>query len=682
MRRGDGHSTGLDRGDRRQLLRTKSRMGLVLAIPGLVMTGVVGKAFVIQVVEADVHREASAKQQAGHTRKHARRGSVVDRRGAILAHSAAGRSVWADPSAIDDPGATARAVGGALGLDPVAIHELHQRLARRGRQFAWIERHVTPRQADAVAALDLAGVGLKTEHKRYWPHKELAGQVLGLTNLDGKGIAGVERQWDEELSAEAQVVRGLRDARRRLIIDRTSERPVVGGNSVVLTLDAQIQHWVETELELAVTKHDAKGGLAIALAPETGDILAMSSVPRFNPNAGGRDADHQRNRVATDALEYGSIIKPISLAAVIGSGVADLTTMVDVEDGRLRLGGFWIKDVKRNQRISVRQCLEMSSNVCMAKLSQIIGRKRVADNMRAFGIGQSTGSGLLGESAGRLDAEARWSDSRLATVFYGYGFQATALQMASAVAAIANGGRLMRPRLVDRVVAPDGRTIRQTPVEVRGQATTQAIARQVALAMTDVVHGEHGTAKLARVPGYRAAGKTGTAQKVDPVLARYVDRYVSTFVGFAPVEAPRVVVLVSLDEPKPNHYAGKVAGPAFSRIVSRVMAHMEVPPSPGEGPAAAGLVTPAPEDEARLAVAAARAAAAPPPVELSDGDSPAIPTVPDFRGMSLRTALVEAGRREVHLRVRGGGRAVRQTPVAGAPLRPGELIDVEFHSVL
>ncbi len=672
----------MSRGARRRLMRTQHRMGVVLAVPGLLMSVVAYKAVVLQVVETDVHREASTKQQAGLTRQQARRGSVVDRRGAILAHSAPSRSVWADPSGLKDPQAASRLLGEALGFDPMATHRLHERLARRGRQFAWVARHVTPREAAAVEELAVEGVGLRPEYKRYWPHKELGGQVLGLTNLDGQGIAGLEKTWDHELSGQAQVVRGLRDARRRLIIPYSVDEPVVGGNSLVLSVDAQIQHWVETELEIAVRKHDARAGLALALDPRTGDILAMTSVPRFNPNAGSRDGDHQRNRGVTDALEYGSVVKPLTVAAALASGVATLDTVVDVEGGRLPVGGFTIRDVKRNKRISLRQCLEMSSNVCMAKVADLVGRQRLAKTLRGFGVGRRTGSDIVGEASGRLDPEAKWADSRLATVSYGYGFQITALQVASAVAAIAQGGKLMRPRLVQRVVSPSGESVHEFPVEVRGQATTPAIAADVAAAMTDVVHGEDGTASLARVPGYRSAGKTGTAQKVDPVLGRYVDRYVATFVGFAPVEDPRVVVLVSLDEPKPDHYAGKVAGPAFSRIVSRIMAHLEVPPSPGEGPAVAE-VRPAPEDEARLAVAAARArASAPAPASGAAAVEAAEASVPDFRGMTLRTALVEASRRSLDLRVVGGGRAVRQSPEAGTPLRRGAPVRVEFHSVL
>jgi len=648
-------------------------MGVVLTVPGLLLGAVVAKSVQVQVIEHERIVAETEDQQHGVTKRHGRRGAVYDRDGVVLAHSAPVRSVWADPSLLEDPVAVAKQLGETLDIAPRDRRSLARRLLRRHRRFEWVVRHVRPDAAKAVGALRLPGIGLREEHKRYWPHKELAGQVLGFTDLDGHGLSGLERTWEQELSGRAQVLEGYRDARRRLILGEDAADADIAGRSLHLTLNAQVQHWLEAELEAAVHQHSARGGVALVLDAANGDLLGLANAPRFNPNAPQRDADWQRNRAITDAVEVGSVVKPFTVATALSTGAARIGSTFDVTGGRYRVGGYTIKDTsRRHKRITLAKCLEVSSNVCLAQLAERIGRQRLAEGLRAFGFAETTGSGLAGEAAGRLSRADRWSSSRLATVAYGYGFSATLLQVATAMAAVANGGLLVRPRLVTRVVDAAGRTVREYPVQVRRRAVSEEVAKKVAGALLQVVEGEDATAPLARAESYSVAGKTGTARKIDRVLGEYVDRFRSTFVGFAPATAPRVVVLVSLDEPKPDYYAGKVAAPAFSRLVERILLHLEVPLDRAPPPVAATL--PKEEDGGPTQHAPAGPALA---VRRSG-----LPLVPDFSGMTLRRALVVAAQQGLVLEARGGGRAVGQSPRPGTAAQDGATCRVEFTSSL
>ena len=656
--------------DQRQQIRTRLRMGLVLVLPGLLLGAVAAKAVEVMVFEHERIIVETESQQLGVSRRQGRRGSVYDRNGAVLAHSAPVRSVWADPSLVEDPVGAARQLAQALDLPDRDARPLALRLSRRHRRFEWIARHVPPEAAKAVEALGFPGVGLRDEHKRYWPHKELAGQVLGFTDLDGHGLAGLERDWEKVLTGKADVVQGYRDARRRLILEDAGGDPVSAGHSLHLTIDAQIQHWMEAELEAAVYEHGARAGVAIALDPRTGDVLGLANAPRFNPNAVHRDPEHERNRAVTDAVEVGSVIKPFTIATAVAGGIASLDSVFDVTGGRYRVAGFTIKDTsRRHKRIALAKCLEVSSNVCLAQLAERIGGPRLDAGLRGFGFGSSTGSGIPGEVSGRMSPGASWSRSRLVTSAYGYGFTATALQVAAAMGAIANGGKLMRPRLVSRVVDGGGRLVHEIPVEERGQAVSPEVARRMRQALARVVEGEDGTAPLAKPRGYRAGGKTGTARKIDPVLGHYVDRFLSTFAGFAPVDDPRIVVVVAIDEPKPAYYAGKVAGPAFARIVERALLHLEVPPDLPDRPEAKIVATKDPNVATAPSPATARAAGG------AQG-------VPDFSGMTLRRALTEAAGAGLVLQPEGSGRAVGQSPAPGSSATPGAACQVRFASAL
>ncbi len=502
-----------------------------------------------------------------------RRGTIYDRNRRKLAVSLKVPSIVAYPREVEDPQAAAKALARPLGLKSAGL----KKVLTSERSFVWVKRMATPQEAEAVEALGLKGIGFVPEFSRFYPHKSLAAQTIGFTGIDGNGLEGVEFAYDDKLRGRETKFIGLKDARGRWFDAEKSIAPDAAGNDLVLTIDRTIQHITEEALEAAVTTHQAKSGLAVVMEPKTGAILSMAQSPGFNPNRfHAFEKDLWRNRVITDPYEPGSILKIFTAAAALESGRCTPNTLFYCEDGKYRVGRNTVHDVKDHGWLSLQQVIKYSSNIGAVKIGERIGRETLHDFLSAFGFGRPTGISCPGETAGNLSHFRRWSRIDASAIAFGQGVSASALQLVAAVSAIANGGVLMQPYLVreirdwnDRPIA----TFSPTPVRRVISPETARVLAQIMASVTD----SGGSGINAALEGYPVCGKTGTAQKVSKTGGYAKGRYVSSFIGFTPMERPALAILVSLDEPGNKYYGGTVAAPAFRQIAQQSLSYLGIP---------------------------------------------------------------------------------------------------------
>jgi cell division protein FtsI (penicillin-binding protein 3) len=592
-----------------------------------------------------------------------KRGPIVDRHGLVLAVSSGVESVFADPRRMTDPGAVAARLAPWLGERAA---DLQERL-ETDRPFLWLKRKLPPAAVQPIRALGLPGIGVLPESLRFYPNRELAAHVLGFEGVDDRGLEGVELAHDRLLAGDAGLALVERDARGR---DVSSEPRIlkapVPGQGLALTLDARIQYVAERELDAAWRQTGAKSGMILAMDPRTGEILAMAIRPTFNPNAYQAATSEQwRNRGVTDPFEPGSTFKAILAAAALEEGVATPEDRFYGEQGVITIANRTIHDWKRYGWLSFGEVLKFSSNVGSIKIGLALGRERYYKHVTAFGFGALTGSGLPGESRGQLRPPQRWSGLSLASMSIGQEISVTGLQILSAFAAIANDGRLMQPKMVRAVLDAEGRVVRR----IDPQAVRQVIAPATAARLREILAAvvAEGTGQRASVPGYAVAGKTGTAQKLDPVTRVYSRKPgVLSFVGFVPADDPRLAMLALLDEPKTVSWGSEAAAPLFAAVAAPALRLLGVPP--------ADLPS----------VPLVRTAAAPPaepatvPVAPLFAPETGEPTMPDLAGRSLRHALALLAGYELELEVVGRGLVVRQVPVPGTPLAPGSVCRLEL----
>jgi len=631
------------------------------------LAGVLVRAVVLQVYEREHLRELAQDQYVRQIEIPARRGDIFERNGLPLAQSVEVDSIWVDPSLLPNLASSARSLARALHVDP---EELQVRFAK-AKRFAWVKRQAKPEEVAAVRALALAGIGFTREPRRFYPHRELAAQVIGIAGLDGTGLEGLEAAFDEELSGQNLQLLGLRDAKgRKLLTQGTLYPPNRQGASVTLTLDRQIEYFSEKALAKAVEEAKALSGMAVVLNPRTGEILALANFPTFNPNTPYESSRELfRNRAALDLFEPGSTFKSFAIAAALDQGSIKAEDMFYCEEGAWDVGRHTIHDTHPHGWLGPGKILQVSSNIGAAKIAQVLGRERLVRYYERFGFGERAQLGLPGEARGSVPFPK--ADVSLATAAFGHGVSATAVQLAAAYGALANGGVLMRPWLVSKVTDPDGAVLLQRrPTEIR-RAISAKTAAQV-LSMLEGVVEKEGTAPRAKMAEYRVAGKTGTAQKVDPVAGGYSDKRIASFAGIVPAEDPRAVILVVIDEPKTDVYGGLVAAPAFKEIAAATMAYLGVAPSRPRALGAPALaVNPADRDDAKLRPAAGASDV----TELSDRGSV---RVPDVRGSLGRDAVERLLTAALQPRLSGSGRVVSQTPPAGSIVEKGSRVSIEL----
>jgi cell division protein FtsI (penicillin-binding protein 3) len=575
-----------------------SRLRIAAVIGVLWIAAIAGRLYYLQVKQHEHYVSKAARQQQRVIKLDPPRGTIYDARGRELAVSVQVDSAYAVPSEVRDPrDAAAKLAQAVPGLD---AKKLARELAR-DREFIWVARKLDPPVAEAVRALKLDGIHFLPEAKRYYPMRELAAQVLGYVGTDNNGLAGLELLYDEKVAGKPGLRTVLRDASGAMVVaPGLSFAEAEPGQDLHLTLDAAIQHIVERELQRAVEERGASRGMAVFLDPRTGGVLAMASYPSFDPNEFGRYSSARwRNRTIMDVYEPGSTFKIITGAAALGSGMVHATDELDCEMGSIVVYGKRIRDHKPFGRLTFAQVLEKSSNVGVIKAALIVGDQRLYKTIRGFGFGRPTGIDLPGEGSGILHPMERWGMRGKAYISFGQGISVTPLQLASAVTAVANEGTLMKPHVVAGVGRGDIVQVSQTGPAVVGHPMAPATARELSLLLEGVVL--HGTGKGAGVPGYRVAGKTGTAQI--PVRGGYSHNgYLPSFVGFAPVDRPVMVGVVAIAEPQGwEYHGGQVAAPVFGAIARQVLLYLGVRPerqAPGLWPGEVQIASaePVPEE--------------------------------------------------------------------------------------
>jgi cell division protein FtsI (penicillin-binding protein 3) len=607
------------------------------------------------------------------------RGLIVDRGGKELAVSVSVPTVYADPSAVADPDAAARALAPILRRDAPS---LRRQLARDG-QFAYLARWVDEEQAKRVDALGLAGVEILREVRRAYPHRTLAGHLLGFANIDGVGVRGVEQLEDAWLRGESVTVPVQRDARRRALASAAVDPRTASGGDVALTLDATLQAEAEQALAEGVATAKARGGVVVALDPRTGDVLAVAEYPTFDPNEFRTTPfPATRARSFLDAVEPGSTLKPMVVAAALEKGSISARDRIDCENGSWRVPGKTLRDFHPHGVLDVTGVIQVSSNIGAAKIGYAVGAEFHHDVLRRLGFGAPTGAGFPEESAGLLRGWRGWRPVDHATISFGQGISVTPLQLAGAFAALADEGRWRRPRLVSARRAPGG-AWEPVPLRPGRRAVRPEVARAVVRMMESVV-GEEGTGKRAALRGVRVAGKTGTAQKVDPATGRYSERsYLGWFVGVAPAEDPKLAIAVMIDEPTGVRVGGYVAAPVFARVAAAGLARHDiltepVLPAPGTPPAARPELpalqlradAPAlPAHDAPLALGSdpAREEAAPEaPARVAQLGEQFL--VPDFSGQSVAEVRRATAGTGLQVQTDGEGTAIEQDPAPGTIL--------------
>jgi len=635
----------------------------LLALFGVVLL----RAAKVQLLD----RSRLARLQRDQTRRELewapRRGMIVDRRGEPLAVTQDVDSVFADPSAFETPRArqvAAARIAGALRLDRARVLE---KLAQPDRRFVWIKRRIDEGSARRVRALAIDGIELVKEPKRFYPQRELAGHVLGFVG-DESGQEGLERELEQHLRGRSVQVQATRDARGTMVLEHGAPDPAdLTGATVTLTLDSAIELAAERELARAVKASGAIGGWAVVLDVNTGAVLALAGNPAFDANKPGRDPMVWRDRAVQDQLEPGSTIKSFVVARALEEGVLPPDELLYCEHGVWRHAGRKIHDTHPVDWATPATILRESSNICAAKIGEKLGRQKLVEGLRAFGFGERTGVGLPGEARGALADPRRMPQIALSTTAFGQGMSATAMQTVAAMAAIANGGVLLRPFLVQKVVAADGTTLLSRGREEVRRVLKEDTARELTAMLEEVV--EKGTGTRAALLGHRVAGKTGTAQKVDPIRGGYSDKRLSSFLGFAPADAPRIAILVVIDEPEGKGVevaGGTVAAPAWGAIAHEALRQLDVMPEQAKesAPVLVSSVGPGVADDA------AREATAELPIR------PGQARVPDVSGLGARSAMRRLAQSSLEPELRGSGRAVAQSPRAGAIVKRGARVKV------
>jgi cell division protein FtsI (penicillin-binding protein 3) len=536
------------------------RIRLLLVFFVLAFLGTFGRAVWLQAVQAQPLDRLARGQHHATIEVPAARGSLLDRKGVELAIGKQAITVYANPRHVADPRATAIAAGRVLRIDP---DRLYGKLADRSRGFVYVARKADPQRAEALKDLDLTGIGFYPEERRVYPLGPVAAHVLGFAGLDNRGLSGLELALDKTLAGRSGRQTVVRDPFGRTLDVLSSVAPVEGRN-VRLTLDDTLQANAESVLLRTVRQWGARAATAVVLDPRSGEVLAMASVPGFDANRFPEtDKDTQRNRAVTDTYEPGSTLKVVTVAAALSEGLVAPSTPFSLEPS-IRVADRVIHEAHRTrtERMTVAEILSRSSNVGTITLAELLGRSRLETWVERFGFGKRSGVDFPGETPGILPFY--WSGSTIGTLPIGHGIAVTPVQMAAAYAAVANGGVWLRPRLVaDR------------PMK-RRRVMSRAIADQLLSMLRDVVI--EGTGAEAEVEGYQVAGKTGTAAKPDPRGGYSKSRYVASFVGVVPASAPRLVVLVTVDEPRGAIWGGIVAAPAFQQIAHFALQYLEIPP--------------------------------------------------------------------------------------------------------
>jgi len=598
------------------------------------------KALELQVLDRERAFKIARKQHHGTSTLLPRRGRILDRNGKELAVNVDVKSVYANPKEVVDPKNTAHILSEKLG---VSEEKIHKRVASN-KSFVWVKRLADSKAADELKESDVKGLGFIPEPKRIYPNGTLLGQVIGFTDIDSIGIEGIEYKYDDSLIGKTRKITLKRDARGHKILSDPNEiqeidRDESSGNDITLTIDSQIQHIVERELKEGIEVVGGEKGMAIVMNPETGEVLAMSSYPFVDPNSYSKfPVENRRNLPVWYAYEPGSTMKVFLAASAIEDKKVNPNSQFNCENGRRKIGSAVIKDIKPRGTLTVSEIVKYSSNIGASKIGETLGRDSYYKYLKKFGFGDKTGIGLPGESKGQLASPRKWGAIELATISFGQGVSVTSLQLVTALSAIANGGYLMQPYIIEKIVDPEGHVLKENKPEVVTRVISYDTSDQMKRIMQSVV--EDGTGKKAQIPGFSVAGKTGTAQIPNPQSGGYYsDRYIASFIGFTPVEDPEIVMAVIVEAPRKKTHGGSVAGPIFKQIAEKVLFHLQVSPK---------------KELAGMKV------------------------MPDLSGMSVRDILKWSEEQGVKVDLKGSGFVTGQKPMPGDLIKEGMVCSVEL----
>ncbi|MCA1633586.1 MAG: transpeptidase family protein [Acidobacteria bacterium] len=625
------------------------------------------------------------------------RGLILDRQGRELARSVDTDSFFAAPGEIENTDEAASALARVLGADALSLSTRLRQAKESRRSFVWLARKVSEEQGRAVRELKLKGIYSMQEPQRRYPNGGLAAHVLGFVGLDDRGLAGVEQVYNATLSGEAGRLVVGRDALRNTF--ESAGGPARPGQTLVLTIDQTVQYRTEQVLAAAVERAHAKSGAAIVLDPKTGEILALANAPSFDPNAAsGTSAEARRNDALQNIYEPGSTFKIVAYSAALEEKLTRADEPIDCLGGGINVFGRYVRDHTPYGTLTTTEALAKSSNVAAIKLGMRVGNERMYEYMRRFGFGAKTGIELTGETAGLLRKVEKWQPSSIGSIAIGQEVGVTPLQMAAAFAALANDGVRVTPHLLREVRDEGGEVVQRTQPESRrvvSAETAQSLRHMLEMVTLK------GTAKRAQLEGYTAAGKTGTAQKIDPRTRAYSKtKHVASFVGFAPVENPSVVIIVVVDEPVGAYHGGDVAAPVFREIADQILPYLDVMPdeeietpstpatrlvasaprAQGDGSAAKGIEGQAAQPVNLPVVARGEGLAAGGEIRevvyASAGGRALL--MPDLRGRSVRDVARVCAQLGLELEAYGEGRAFRQSPAVGARLEAGQTVRIEF----
>ncbi len=674
------------------------RMGFLCGLLALGLGLVVSGAFDVMVNHGAEWRELAERQRQRRLNVLPKRGTLYDRNGTALAVSIDVPSVSLDAVELlnDVPAPripwvardSANRLASALGLDAASV----ERRILQKRRFAWLKRRVSAEEVEAVRRLTsegvagssrIRGVRIEGEGHRYYPRRELAGPLLGFVAPDGAGKDGLELALNQDLEGRAGELSGLRDRFGKLLFaGAVTDDSVLAGHDVVLSIDQGIQDAAEAELAAAARTFEAVGGAVVVVDPRTGEILALASWPGYNPNDySASDVAARRTRAVSDAFEPGSSMKIFTVASALAAGKIGPTQELYCEKGIMKVDNVFIRDTHPAEWLPVPKIISLSSNICAAKIGMQLGGAQLYEALRRFGFGQSTGLPLTGEASGTLRPRGRpWVEVETAAASFGQGISVTALQLAMAVSTIANGGELMEPILVSRVSTARGETVRAMAPTVRRRVVPKRVAQQVAEMMIGVTEGD-GTGVEAAVEGYEVAGKTATAQKIDPKTGRYSeDRYIASFVGFVPARHPVLAMAVVVDEPMVDHAGGNVAAPVFRRVAQMALKYKGLTPRG----------TPR-VDMAQLAHRSDPAARTYQLLRAAEGEVPSIQEhgaanpndrdgirMPDMMGWPMREVVRQTEELGLVPSVQGTGLLAKQQPAPGEAAAKGAKVTLIF----
>jgi cell division protein FtsI (penicillin-binding protein 3) len=629
---------------------------------------VTGRMFQLQVLKKEQLYKLAAQQQHVQIPLVPKRGTVYDSNGDELAASIEVESVYADARKVVDAEKTARELASILQIDR---EELRQRL-KTHRPFEWVQRKISSKEAERIKALQLPGVSFLKENRRFYPNSQLAAHLVGFVGLDSKGLEGIEFQYDALLNGDNHVWTAARDALgRQIAMGNVPFEKEDHYRNIVLTVDKAVQHIAETELDRGVERWGAKGGMVIAMDPSTGKILAMASYPTFNPNQFIQYRSKSwRNEAISDVFEPGSLFKVFLAAAALEEQVVRPSDSFFCENGSYTVYDRTIHDTSKHGWLTFQQILKFSSNIGASKVGEKMGRERFYRYIAAFGFGEKTRINLPGEGKGIVHHPRYWPPIALDTISFGQGISVTGIQLVGALSVIANGGFLMKPYVVEKILNEKGEVVQSFQPETIRKVISGATAEKLT-ALLKATTEKGGTGEGAVPAGYDVAGKTGTAQKVDSLLGGYSEtRYTSSFMGFAPSEEPKLALLVVIDEPQGGNYGGVVAAPIFKAIMEKVLPYLHVVPR-------GTMIV---KNELNSAPRKEASEAQPLIDGIKVGKGAETVVMPDLKGLSMRNALSRIEGRGLIIKVSGNGKVVEQTPRPGTVVEKGDICFLKFRS--